>query len=365
MPKSNELYMHRAMELALMAKGKTSPNPMVGAVIVKNDRIIGEGYHKKAGTPHAEINALNSLTEDISDATMYINLEPCCHYGRTPPCTQTLIKNGLKNLVVGMLDPNPLVGGKGINELKNAGINVETGVLEKECKKLNEIYIKYITTRKPFVLLKSSITLDGKIATCTKESKWITGKESRELVHQLREEIDAIMVGIGTVINDNPNLTAYLKADKIKDPVKIIVDSKLRIPSDANVFKSDSKVIIATTAVADIEKIKILQDRKVDVLVIEEQEQRVNLVKLMEELGKKEITYIMLEGGAEINASALKSNIVDKVMFFIAPKILGGQDSISAIGGKGCEKLTDAFNIHDLNVFRTGNDIVIEGYIDK
>src|SRR3972149_5350146 len=227
-----EKYMKRAIDLALMAKGRTSPNPMVGAVIIKGGKIAGEGYHKKAGTQHAEVNAINSAGKNAKDGIMYVTLEPCCHQGRTPPCTKTIIKSGIKKIVIGMVDPNPIVSGKGIEELKGAGIQVSTGLLEKECKRLNEVYIKYITTKKPFVLLKVAMSLDGKIATCKRGSKWITSEPSRERVHNLRDEVDAVMVGIGTVLQDNPNLTVSLKRGNVKNPIRIIVDSQLRIPLD-------------------------------------------------------------------------------------------------------------------------------------
>jgi diaminohydroxyphosphoribosylaminopyrimidine deaminase/5-amino-6-(5-phosphoribosylamino)uracil reductase len=373
----NEKYMKRAIELALLAKGRTSPNPMAGAVIVKGGKIVGEGYHKKAGTPHAEINALDAAGKGAKDGIIYINLEPCCHQGRTPPCTKSLIKSGLKKIVVGMIDPNPLVSGKGIKELKDAGIQVSAGLLEKECRKINEVYIKYITTGTPFVLLKVAMSLDGKIATHTKESKWITGKLSRDMVHQLRDEVDAVMVGIGTVLQDDPNLTAVLKKKRVNDPIRIIVDSGLRIPLDANVLKSPLnppfskggkggiRAIIAVAKRADDKKITALKEKGGDVLIIEGNEERVNLIKLMEELGKREITSVMIEGGSELNSSAIEAGIVDKVIFFIAPRIIGGKEGISSVGGKGIVKLEDSLNIRDVNVDRIGSDIVVEGYLGK
>lgn len=363
--------MKRAIDLALTAKGRTSPNPMVGAVIIKGGKIVGEGYHKKAGTPHAEINALDEAGKNAKDGIMYVTLEPCCHQGRTPPCTKTIIKSGIKKIVIGMVDPNPIVSGKGIEELNGAGIQVSTGLLEKECKRLNEVYIKYITSKKPFVLLKVAMSLDGKIATCKRESKWITSEPSRERVHNLRDEVDAVMVGIGTVLQDNPNLTVSLKRGNVKNPIRIIVDSQLRIPMDSNIIKSasasrksqKSKVIIAATKKADVKKADILREKGINVIEIEEENKRINLPNLMEELGKMEITSIMIEGGSELNSAALESGIVDKVIFFVAPKIIGGKEGVPAVGGRGFEKLSDSLNIRDVTVDRCGNDIVIEGYL--
>lgn len=359
--------MKRAIEAALLANGRTSPNPMVGAVIVKGGKIVGEGYHKRSGMPHAEINALNAAGRDARDGIMYINLEPCCHQGKTPPCTKSLIKSGLKKVVVGMIDPNPLVSGKGIKELKEAGIQVSIGLLEKECKKLNEVYIKYIVTKTPFVILKVAMSLDGKIATTARESKWITDKLSRERVHLLRDEVDAVMVGIGTVLQDDPNLIVSLKGRRGRNPIRIIIDSQLRIPLNANVLRSDikSKVIIAATSRADTKKINMLREKGVDVLITDGDGQKVNLIKLMDELGKMDITSVMIEGGSEINSSALESSIVDKVIFFIAPKIIGGKDGVPAVGGKGFEKLKDSLNIIGVTLDRIGNDVVIEGYLKK
>ncbi|HAP67262.1 MAG TPA: bifunctional diaminohydroxyphosphoribosylaminopyrimidine deaminase/5-amino-6-(5-phosphoribosylamino)uracil reductase RibD [Nitrospinae bacterium] len=366
-----EKYMKRAIDLALTAKGRTSPNPVVGAVIIKGGKIVGEGCHKKAGTPHAEVNAINSAGKNAKDGIMYVTLEPCCHKGRTPPCTKTIIKSGIKKIVIGMVDPNPIISGKGIEELNGAGIQVSTGLLEKECKRLNEVYIKYITSKKPFVLLKIAMSLDGKIATCKRESKWITSEPSRERVHNLRDEVDAVMVGIGTVLQDNPNLTVSLKRGNVKNPIRIIVDSQLRIPMDSNIIKSasasrkaqKSKVIIAATKKADAKKADILREKGINVIEIEEENKRINLPNLMEELGKMEITSIMIEGGSELNSAALESGIVDKVIFFIAPKIIGGKESVPAVGGRGFEKLSDSLNIRDVTVDRCGNDIVVEGYL--
>lgn len=369
----NEKYMRQAIELALKAKGETSPNPMVGAVIIKEGKVIGEGYHKKAGTPHAEINALNAAGKNAKGGIMYVNLEPCCHQGRTPPCTKSLIKSGLKRVVVGMTDPNPLVLGKGIKELKEGGVQVSAGLLEKECKRLNEVYIKYITTGMPFVLLKVAMSLDGKIATSLRESKWITGKSSREQAHKLRDAVDAVMVGIGTILQDNPNLTVALKRKRGKNPIRIIVDSNLRIPIDANVLKvfshtsrsSKPEIIIATTKRADTKKLNSLMEKGIDVMITEDDSQRVNLLKLMYELGKLGITNLLIEGGSELNSSALKSGIVDKVIFFIAPRIIGGKDGIPAVGGRGIEKLEDSLNISEVTLDKIGSDIVVEGYLKK
>ncbi|MEW6614925.1 MAG: bifunctional diaminohydroxyphosphoribosylaminopyrimidine deaminase/5-amino-6-(5-phosphoribosylamino)uracil reductase RibD [Thermodesulfobacteriota bacterium] len=362
-----EEYMRLAIRLAKRARGKTSPNPLVGAVVVKRGEIAGKGFHQKAGEPHAEINALNDAGENAREGDLYINLEPCNHYGRTPPCTKTIINSGIKKVFVGIEDPNEVVAGRGLQCLKDNGIYVQTGILREECQRLNETYIKYITEKMPFVILKSAASLDGKIATRVGDSRWISNEKSRAFLHRLRDEADGILVGIGTIMADDPKLTTRLNGRKGKDPVRIVVDSKLRIKLRAKVLKPESEAgtIIATTELAPREKIKKLEELGVRVLVVGSKDNRVDLRELMYELGKLEITSLIIEGGAEVNASSLGSGIVDKVLFFYAPKIIGGADALGMVGGEGVEKLNDAINLKNVRVRRLGDDILVEGYVNK
>jgi diaminohydroxyphosphoribosylaminopyrimidine deaminase/5-amino-6-(5-phosphoribosylamino)uracil reductase len=356
----DEKYMALALKLAEKGKGRTSPNPLVGAVIVQRGRIVGKGYHKRAGEPHAEINALRDAGSKVKGSTLYLNLEPCSHYGRTPPCTESIIKSGIKKVVVALKDPNPLVKGKGIKKLCSAGIEVKLGILRKQALRLNEAYIKYVTTGKPFIILKTAASLDGKIATSQGNSKWITGESTRKYTHRLRREMAGILVGIGTVLADDPSLTVSSKVNQ-REPVKIIVDTKLRTPLKAKVLNRPT--IIATTKSASPKRISALGKKGAKVLIIEEKEGKVNLRKLMKELGRLGITNLMVEGGAEINTSFLKENLVDKVLFFLAPKIIGGRKS--SVGELGISKIRDVLHLSSLTFKRFANDILIEGYIKR
>lgn len=357
---THEYFMDIAIELAKKSIGRTSPNPVVGAVVVKNSKIAGKGYHKKAGFPHAEINALHDAGRLAKGADLYVTLEPCNHFGRTPPCTQAIIDSKIKRVFIGMKDPNPLVRGKGIEKLKKNNIKVKTGILENECRKINEPYIKYITTGLPFVTLKLASSLDGKIATLTGESKWITSEKSREYVHKLRSEVDAVMVGIGTVLKDNPCLTVRLKNRESKNPVRIVVDSKLKISLTANVFNAKkARLIIAATKFAGRKKIKEAEKRDAEVIVVDSKNGQVDLKKLMKELGKRGITNILIEGGSRLSASAIKDGIVDKVLIFYAPIFLGS-DAISMINSLGIKRLKDAVHIKDVKIGRIENDMLLE-----
>ncbi|MGL5327970.1 MAG: bifunctional diaminohydroxyphosphoribosylaminopyrimidine deaminase/5-amino-6-(5-phosphoribosylamino)uracil reductase RibD [Peptostreptococcaceae bacterium] len=359
----DEYYMKIALELSKKGKGYVNPNPLVGAVIVKDNKVIAKGYHEKYGQEHAEIKAFKDTKEDISRATMYVTLEPCSHYGKTSPCVDKIIKNKLSRVVIGMLDPNPLVAGRGIKKLKEAGIEVSVGVLEEECKKLNEVFIKYISTKKPFVVLKCGMSLDGKIATSSNESKYITSEESRKDVHNLRHELSAIMVGVNTVILDDPELTCRIPSRK--NPIRIIIDSNLRIPKNSKVLKDLEfiKTIIATPENSSIEKEEYLKNIGAIVLKVKEKNNKVDLNDLMKKLGDLNIDSILLEGGATLNYSALEANIVDKILIYIAPKIIGGEKSKTPIGGSGIEKLKDAFKIKDMKASVIGEDILLSGYI--
>ena len=363
MIKVDEKYMKYALTLARKGLGKVNPNPLVGAVLVKSGKIIGEGYHEFYGGAHAEINALKSACESVEGATLYVTLEPCSHYGKTPPCVEAIIKNKIAKVIIGSLDPNPLVSGKGILRLKEAGVQVVTGVLEGECKKLNEVFMKYIEKKEPFVMLKSAMTLDGKIATVTGESKWITSEAARHEVHQLRNAFSGIMVGVETIIQDDPQLTCRIMNGR--NPIIIVVDSRLRIPMTSKILTGESKVIVATTKQAEESKISQLQELGISVLILKSHNGRVDLKQLMRQLGQLGIDSILLEGGASLNDSALKAGIVDKVQFYIAPKIIGGEKAKTPVGGEGIKHLEDAIQIKDLKMQVVGNDIVLEGYVGR
>jgi len=356
--------MERALELAKRGIGRVNPNPLVGAVIVKDGEIIGEGYHECYGRAHAERNAVKNATKDIEGSTIYITLEPCAHYGKTPPCVDLLIQNKFKKVVIGMLDPNELVAGKSIEKLKQHGIEVIVGVKEEECKKLNEIFIKYITSKIPFVILKSGMSLDGKIATYSGESKWITSKESREDSQNLRNRLHSIMVGVNTVIADDPELTCRINSEK--NLIRIIVDTNLRIPLNSKVIKNQDKhTIVATTLSADKNKKQMLSNLGIKIIEVPSKNNKVDLKEVVKRLGQEGIDSILIEGGGTLNFSALQEDIVDKVIVYIAPKILGGEKSKSSIAGQGFSQLEEGIQLTDMRYRKTGKDLVIEGYIRK
>jgi diaminohydroxyphosphoribosylaminopyrimidine deaminase/5-amino-6-(5-phosphoribosylamino)uracil reductase len=355
--------MKRVLRLAAKARGMTSPNPMVGAVLVKNGKIIAEDYHRKPGAPHAEALVIDKAGEKAKGATLYVNLEPCCHTDkRTPPCTKAIIKAGIKKVVIGMKDPNPKVSGKGIEELSKSGINVASGILEKDSIRLNEAYAKYIMTKRPFVILKVAMTLDGKIATPEGESKWITGEKARELVHKIRGSVDAVMTAIGTVKADDPQLTARTKKTA-RSPIRIVIDPEFEIPIDAKILNTPPKTVIVTKVskgqVSESKKKTLLEK---NIKIIDYEGEHVDLKWLMKKLGEMGIASVLIEGGSSLNSHALEYGIVDKVMFFIAPKIIGGEKSFPAVGGKVFRKLLDACLIKDIRVERIGEDVLIEGY---
>jgi len=359
--------MRRALELSKKAVGFVNPNPLVGAVIVKNNKIIGEGYHEYFGGPHAEVNAFANASQDVEGATIYVTLEPCSHFGKTPPCADAIVRNKISKVVIGMIDPNPLVAGKGIEILKNNGIEVITGILDMEIKKTNEIFIKYISEKLPFCIMKTAMTLDGKIATAIGESKWISNEKSRVYVHELRQRVSGIMVGIGTVLSDDPELTTR-REDKLSlNPIRIIIDSKARLPMDAKVLKCDekTKTIIVTTEFAKESKLEEIKQKGVEVIVTPSKNNRVDLNYLMRELGGKGIDSILIEGGSTLNYSALEEGIVDKVISFISPKIFGGTSGKTPVGGEGIKHVKDAIKLTDTQVTRFDEDIMIEGYIEK
>lgn len=358
--------MKRALVLARLGGGRTSPNPMVGAVIVKKGKVIAEGHHERAGGPHAEAVALEKAGGKAKGAELYVNLEPCCHTKkRTPPCVGAIIGAGIKKVVAAMTDPNPNVSGKGFEALERAGIEVVSGVLENEARALNEAYIKFIRTGKPFVILKSAMTLDGRIATRTCESKWITGPEARRLVHKLRFEVDAVLTAVGTVKADDPQLTCRLEEPEpsgkkaVKNPIRVVIDPDMESPPASKIFKTPPQTILVTRKAAPawleaLPGVKLLQP----------DQREISLPWLMEELGRMGITSVLIEGGSSLNARAIEQGVVDKVMLFYAPSIMGGRESVPAFGGKGAARLSDMAKVRSLSVKRIGKDILLTGYIE-
>jgi len=357
----DQLFMARALKLAEKAEGRTSPNPLVGCVIVKDEQIVGEGFHQRAGTPHAEIHALRAAGELAVGSTVYVNLEPCSHYGCTPPCAEALVQAGVKRVVVAMMDPNPLVSGAGIKRLREAGIQVDVGLLEREAKVLNELFVKAITTGMPFVTYKAALTLDGKIATLTGDSKWISNEKSRAYAHKLRKRHDVVMVGSETILKDNPLLTCRIPGGR--DPVRVVVDGALRIPLDANVLTSSPTAgcIIATSMAAPKEKLARLTAMN-NVEVIQYPTERfVPLSALMKDLHSRGYNGVLLEGGSKLAGIMMRENLIDKVEFFLAPKLLG--TGISPFAGFGFEQVSQAQQIYDWQVSLATGDIHVQGYL--
>ena len=362
-----EEYMRRALELARKGEGHTSPNPMVGCVVVKDGRIISEGYHEKYGEFHAESNALTRCTEDTAGADLYVTLEPCCHQGKTPPCTDIIIEKKIARVFVGSMDSNPLVAGKGVQILRDHGIYVETGILDAECRKLNEVFYHYIATKTPFVVMKYAMTLDGKIACATGDSKWVTGEIARTQVHRMRGRYRGIMVGIGTVLADDPMLNCRVEGGV--DPVRIICDSNLHIPTESQIVKtaSDIETIVACSQEAleserKQEKIRRLKEAGIQIIGTEGAH-GVNLVELMKKLGGQNIDSILLEGGGTLNASALEDGIVNKVYAYIAGKLIGGMDARSPVEGMGIDRMADAITLQNMEIEKLGDDFCIVGYV--
>ena len=361
----DERYIRLALELARKGLGTTSPNPMVGAVVVKGKMIVGRGYHHRAGEPHAEILALRQAGTQARGATLYLNLEPCDHFGRTPPCTRAILEAGIRRVVAGMKDPNPLVSGGGIRRLRRAGVRVDVGVLEKECRELNEPFCKYITRKRPFVTLKAAASLDGKVATRSGDSRWISSETSRNYVHRLRQATDAVMVGIGTVLKDDPLLTVRLPGGgKFRQPLRVIVDSRLRIPLHSQLVRTarEYPILVATTRAASLSRKRRLAAANVEVAMIAKDARgHVSLRGLMKELARRGVVSLLLEGSSTLNASALKEGVVDRLLFFLAPKIIGGKRAPGVIGGDGAPRIKDAEAWEIMKVKRIGPDILIEG----
>ncbi len=358
-------YMNRALSLAELALGHASPNPAVGAVIVKDGAILGEGYTQPPGSDHAEIVALRQASEAARGATMYVTLEPCCHFGRTPPCTRSIIAAGIGEVHMAMIDPNPLVQGGGKAELENAGIQTYLGEQEEKARLLNECYIKYITTGLPFITIKFAMSLDGKMATKTGDSKWISSEASRRYAHFMRYAADAIMVGINTVLVDNPRLTQRIGKRggfTEKQPLRVIVDSKCRIPLDARVFKMPGKTLIAVAEVDTLKKNKLTQ-MGVQIMELPADDGKVDLPKLLQNLGKKEISNILVEGGGTLLGSFIDQKLADKIVIFISPVIIGGKEALSPIGGKGIQTMTEALRLSRVKMKLFGDDALVMGYI--
>lgn len=354
-------YMRIAIEEAKKGEGFTSPNPLVGAVLVKDDRIVGKDYHHKCGEFHAERNAILNCREDLHGAAIYVTLEPCCHYGKTPPCTQIIIESGITEVYIGSYDPNPKVNGGGIKQLRDAGIKVVTEVLKEECDALNPVFFHYIKTKEPYVVLKYAMTADGKIATRTGASKWITGEAARTRVQHSRKIYSGIMVGIGTVLADDPMLTCRL--ENAKNPTRIICDSRLRIPLESNIVQTAKEVptiIACGLAVAEQQKKKALEEAGCEVLELPVNEVGIDLKALMGMLGEKGIDSILLEGGSSLNFSALQAGIVTKVESYIAPKLFGGMEAKTPVGGLGVDVPNQAFMLREPKITQIEEDILIE-----
>jgi len=364
----DEDFMREALKEASKGLGRTSPNPAVGAVIVREGRIVARGFHHRAGSLHAEIEALNRLKDPRVNDTLYVTLEPCNHYGKQPPCTEAILKSGIGRVVVGMKDPNPMVTGGGSEFLKRHGVSVTEGVLEKECRKLNESFIKFVTSKHPFVIIKSALTIDGWTATSTGHSKWITNEKSRAFVHHLRNMADAVMVGVGTVLSDDPMLTVRSVRGEVKDPVRIIVDTHLRTPSNSNVVNhtSSAKTIIAVGAdeVSEERCSLFTQKKGVSLLFCPVKDGRIDLKAMMSLLADMDIMSVLVEGGASLVGSLLRERIPDKFYIFKAPKILGGDDGFPMASGPGPRTMKDCLNLKDINLMRFDDDIMIEGYPD-
>lgn len=362
---ADERFMRRALELATKALGRTSPNPAVGAVIVRNGQIIGEGFHRRAGLPHAEREALRHVTGTTRGATVYVNLEPCSHYGRTPPCVDALVEAGVKRVIVGMIDPNPLVRGRGLRRLRQAGIAVEAGVLREECELLNEDFACFIRTGRPFVTLKLAASLDGRIAAASGDSQWISGEQSRRVVHILRNRVDAILVGAETVRSDDPQLTCRIRGGR--DPLRVIVDGRFSVSPTARVCTQHST---APTLIAVAEdhgqkkKQTQLEAQGVQIVCFPAKNGQIPLRSLLTQLGQRGQKSVLIEGGGRVAAAALREGVVDKVLFFYAPLLLGG-DGRAMIGSLGVDRVAAGHKLHTITVDRIGQDLLVTAYVGE
>lgn len=366
---NDEMYMQEAIALAEKGIGLVNPNPLVGAVIVKDGAVIGRGWHKSYGGLHAERNALQDCQEDPEGAVMYVTLEPCCHQGLTPPCTDAIIRSGIKKVVVGCPDPNPVISGKGLQILQDAGIKVILGVLRTRCEKMNEIFFYYIKARRPFVTMKYAMTLDGKAATVTGESshnEWISGEAARAKVHMDRKRYSAIMAGVGTVIADDPLLTCRLPSGSVSNPVRIICDTGLRTPPASRIIRTAGEVrTIIATSCQDVSKQEQYRRYGCELMILPVKDNHVDLNVLMMKLGEQRIDSILLEGGGNLNFSALQSGIVNRVQAYIAPKLFGGETAGTPVGGLGIKRIADCIKLKNHNVQLIGEDILVEAEVEK
>lgn len=363
---NDEYFMKKAIKLALKARGLTSPNPLVGAVIVKNNKILATGFHKRAGLAHAEIIALTKAGKKARGAKLYLNLESCCHFGRTPPCVYAILESEIKEVILGTVDPNPMMNGRSIKLLEAHGTKVKTGILAKECQEINQPFFKYITKKLPYVTVKVAQSLDGKIATKVGQSKWITSFAARKYSHNLRRFSDAILVGINTVLKDDPLLNFAGKSAE-KRYCKVIIDPELKTPRGARIFSQESagKVIIAAGDKASGKKKMILERMGAKVLTFAPQKGKIPLKELLKQLAKLEISSLLVEGGGETIGNFFDEKLVDKILFFIAPKIIGGRKAISSVMGEGIASISEAVNIKGLKIKRIADDFLLEGYVHR
>ena len=362
----DQQLMKRALTLAESARGLTSPNPLVGALVVRDGAVVGEGYHPRAGAPHAERLALGSAGDAARGATLYVTLEPCVHQGRTPPCVPAIVEAGIRRVVVAVSDPNPLVSGAGLAAMRQAGLDVSVGCLEEEAWQLNRPFFTWVRERRPFVTLKVAMTLDGKIAGWDRSSRWITGEAARQESHRLRSEADAIVVGIGTILADDPELTVRREPPWPREPCRVVVDSRGRTPLTARVLSAGrpERTLIAVTESAPADRLRALQAQGVQVLRLPSRDRRVDLSALMSALAQREVVALLLEGGGELNAGFLEAGLVDRVAVFVAPMLLGGREAPTPLEGSG-RGLKEAFHLARMTVRQVGEDLFIEGDIAR
>jgi len=353
--------MARAIELARLGVGKTWPNPMVGCVVVRDGELLAEGYHHRHGEDHAEVDALRKVGFEAQGATLFVNLEPCCHYGCTPPCTDAILRSGIRRVVIGMLDGNPLINGKGVRILKDAGIDVQVGVLEDACRALNEVYAVNLTSPRPFITLKAAMTADGRLATRTGKSKWITGEAARHHVHEERAAHQAVLVGVGTVLADDPSLNVRLpEREEVEGPIRVVLDSTLRTPTSAKLFKSLGTTIICTTAdQMESERAQQLQRLGAELLACGDSS-RVDLKRALTALSERGISALLVEGGAQIHGALLDEGCVDRLLLYVAPKLFGGAGALPIAQGGGADDPEDALKLTPFNVQRLGDDLLLE-----